>query len=378
MHEIDIYGDIVAFKCWGDNEYSLKDLKDSLANLDIKENETLTINIHTYGGDTTTAFGMYNVLKRFKTDNKITLRTRVDGHCASSGVILLLVGDQRVGNSYIKPFVHNAWTWLWDGINKKDAKIIYEELEEVDNKIAELYSTETSITKEEALQFMSESRELTLEECQKYGFYTELENVLVVEGQNAFNSIIFQNIQNRKNNFNDMNKNKKSAWNALVKQAQKLFGSENKIVFTATNEELDFYELGDEDTPKVGDKAKFDGKPAGDSNDGTYILASGETYKFEGEELKEIIEANDDENEDLETENQKLKDEVAELKSQIEALNKKNKKSDKELAEAKNIIKGFQALDDEEDDNEDTRTPNQGTASKNNKVNHKNILKNIR
>lgn len=359
MHEIDIYGDIVAFKYWGDNEFDLKDLKNKLSELTINEGETLTINIHTYGGDTTTAFGMYNLLKRFKTENKITLRTRVDGHCASSGVIILLAGDKRVGNSYIKPFVHNAWTWTWDGINKEDAKKIYEDLSAVDDAIASLYATETTITKEEALQLMSESRELTAEECQKYGFYTELENVVIVETSDPFNAVITRNIQNRKNNLNDMNKNKKSVLNTLLKQVQNFLKSENKIVFTATNEELDFYELGDEDTPKVGDKAKFDGKPAGDSNDGTYILASGETYKFEGEELKEIIEANDDENDDLEVENQKLKDENAELKSQLEALNKKKQKSDKELAEAKNIIKGFQNLqDDEEDDNgEETRTP---------------------
>lgn len=374
MPQIDIYGDIVAFKYFDNgNEYDLADLKNALNNLDINENETLTVNIHTHGGDTTTAFGMYNLLKRFKVENNINIRTRVDGYCASSGVIILLAGDQRVGNAYIKPFVHNAWTWSWDGINKETAQKIYEELEAVDSSIAELYASETSITKDEALQFMSESRELTLEECQKYGFYTELENIAIVESSNPFNSIIKRNIQNRKNNSNTMDKNKKNAWNALVQQAKKFFKAENKIIFTATNEELDFYELTEDQTPAVGDKARFDGKPAGDTNDGVYILASGETYKFSGEELTEIVEKKDEDDKEQEIEN--LKKEINALNEKISALNSIKEKAEKDLTEAKNIIKGFNALYDEKNEEEETRSPQ---TPANSKFNLSKILKNIK
>ncbi|WP_027378180.1 ATP-dependent Clp protease proteolytic subunit [Chryseobacterium daeguense] len=377
-HEINIYGDIVPFKWLNDgSEYDLKDLRDSLNSLDIKEGEELTVNIHTFGGDTTTAFAMYNLLKRFKKENNISIRTRVDGYCASSGVIILLAGDKdkRVGSKYLKPFVHNAWSWMLSG-DKKEAKKIFEELDIVDNEIAELYSEETTITKELGLQFMNESRDLTVEECITYGFYTELENVHIVENSLIFNSIISRNQQNRKINQNNMSdKNKQSAWNKLVKDAEAFFkgtSTKNKIVFTADNSELDFYELNDDDTPKAktgdtpGDKAKFDGKPAGETNNGEYVMPSGETYKFDGEELVEIIAKTEDKADDLQAENQKLTEEIQNLKTKIQNLESTNKEKDSkittlnnQLAQSKTLIKNFQNLGNafDEEEEEDKREP---------------------
>lgn len=356
MHEINIYGDIVAFNYLNDGtEYDLKNLKESLSKLSINKGDTLTINIHTYGGNTTTAFGMYNLIKRFKNDYEVNIRTRVDGYCASAGVILLLAGDKdkRVGNQYLKPFIHNAWVWQYESVSKEDAKKVYEELTLVDNVIAELYASETSITKEEALQFMGENRDLTTDECLKYGFYSELENVTVIDSQNYFNPIISMNTKNRKNNLinnsTHMDKKRKNAWNALMNQARDFFkGVQNKIVFTATNEELDFYELEESDTPTVGDKAIIDGKPAGEVNGGVFVMSSGETYKFEGEELKEIIEKEDSDSEDeLKAENEALKSEIQELKEEIEALKSETNNMKQKVTEAKNIIKGFNSLIDE-------------------------------
>ena len=87
---------------------------------------------------------------------------------------------------------------------------------------------------------------------------------------------------------------------------------------------MDFYELADDATPAVGDKAKYDGKPAGDSNGGEYVVQSGDTYKFTGEELTEIVakveDAADTTVEDLKTENAALTTEIENLKTQIENL----------------------------------------------------------
>ena len=372
MKEINIYGDLVPFKYWDDDSaIDLKDLRNALSDIEISEGETLTVNIHTFGGCTTTAFGMYNLLKRFKADNKITIKTRVDGYCASSGVILLLAGDERVGNKYLNPFVHNAWTWEFGGINKEDAKKIYEDLDKVDNAIAELYAQETSITKEEALQFMSESRDLTTEECQKYGFYTELENVPVVENS-IMNSVIKRNTENRRKNTEiNMSKNKQSAWNALKKQVDNFFNGKtlNKIVFTADNTELDFYELNEDDAVKVGDKARFDNKPAGESNDGKYVMPTGETYVFEGEELKEIQPKED--NEDAKNEIENLKKEIENLKADYEALKKENETVNKKLKDATTIIENFKNignLGDDDNDDEPARDPKPASDDKESRV----------
>jgi ATP-dependent protease ClpP protease subunit len=348
-HEIKIYGDIVPFKWLNDgSEYDLKDLSDSLDALDIKEGEELKVRIHTFGGDTTTAFGMYNLLKRFKNENNISIRTIVDGYCASSGVILLLAGDKdkRTGSKYLKPFVHNAW--LWQKTDQHEAKKVYEELVTVDNEIAELYSEETTITKDIALQFMKESRDLKVDECIKYGFYTELENVHVVENSMIFNSIISRNQENRKlikNNMSDKNKEaeRKNLWNQ-IENFFKGAGPKNKIVFTAENSELDFYELGENDTPKVGDKAQFDGKPAGESNNGEYVMQSGETYKFTGEELTEIVPKAVEDSE-LQAENEALTVEVQNLKKQLKEKDTEISNLKSRNSEAIKIIENFKKLE---------------------------------
>lgn len=375
MKEIYIYGDIVPFKWYNDgSEYDLSDLNTSLSGLTMEAGEELIVNIHTFGGCTLTAFGIFNKLRRFAADNKIKLTTRIDGYCASAGVSIFLAGDRRIGNSYAEPFVHNAWTWMMGG-DKKEAQKIAEDLTKTDNNIAALYADRTNISVEQALQLMDADSWLSAEQCMEMGFYTELENVYVADRE-VFNSLR----KERKSNFNnniDMSKNKKNAdtlWAEIKNSVNKFFGTEgskNKIVYTAANEALDFYELADDATPVVGDKATFDGKPAGESNDGTYVMASGETYKFTGEDLTEIIPAadgGDGADNALETENAELKNQITAKDAIIANLTKENKAKDKRIKDAETILNKIQNgfTDDEDIDDEDIDEP-AGRNPKNNK-----------
>lgn len=375
MKEIYIYGDIVPFKWYNDgSEYDLSDLNTSLSGLTMEAGEELIVNIHTFGGCTLTAFGIFNKLRRFAADNKIKLTTRIDGYCASAGVSIFLAGDRRIGNSYAEPFVHNAWTWMMGG-DKKEAQKIAEDLTKTDNNIAALYADRTNISVEQALQLMDADSWLSAEQCMEMGFYTELENVYVADRE-VFNSLR----KERKSNFNnniDMSKNKKNAdtlWAEIKNSVNKFFGTEgskNKIVYTAANEALDFYELADDATPVVGDKATFDGKPAGESNDGTYVMASGETYKFTGEDLTEIIPAadgGDGADNALETENAELKNQITAKDAIIANLTKENKAKDKRIKDAETILNKIQNgfTDDEDLDDEDLDEP-AGRNPKNNK-----------
>lgn len=113
----------------------------------------------------------------------------------------------------------------------------------------------------------------------------------------------------------------------------------------APNEALDFYELADDATPVVGDKATFDGKPAGSLMMRLYVMASGETYKFTGEELTEIMPADsgdgsgdDGADNALETENAELKNQIAAKDAIIANLTKENKARDKRIKEAEGIL----------------------------------------
>ena len=376
MKEIYIYGNIVPFKWYNDgSEYDLSDLNTSLSGLTMEAGEELIVNIHTFGGCTLTAFGIFNKLRRFAADNKIKLTTRIDGYCASAGVSIFLAGDRRIGNSYAEPFVHNAWTWIMGG-DKKEAQKIAEDLTKTDNNIAALYADRTNISVEQALQLMDADSWLSAEQCMEMGFYTELENVYVADRE-VFNSLRKERKSNFNNNNIDMSKNKKNAdtlWAEIKNSVSKFFGTEgskNKIVYTAANEALDFYELADDATPVVGDKATFDGKPAGESNDGTYVMASGETYKFTGEDLTEIIPAadgGDGADNALETENAELKNQITAKDAIIANLTKENKAKDKRIKDAETILNKIQNgfTDDEDIDDEDTDEP-AGRNPKNNK-----------
>lgn len=375
-HEINIYGDIVPFKWWDDGmEYDIASLNKALSEINPESGDELLVNIHTFGGCTTTAFAIYNKLLNFKTKNSLNITTRVDGYCASSGVILLLSGDKRIGNAYAEPFIHNAWTWTMG--DKNEHKKQFEMLERVDNQIASLYAERTNISKEEALALMQAENFVKPEDALSYGFYTELENVYAAENNLIFNALRNSNSIKRKNNSNNMNKDKKSLWNKLRNDIDAFFGNpgaKNKIVFTSTNDELDFYELSDDDTPKVGDKATFNGKPAGESNNGEYTLTSGETYKFTGEELTEIVPANN---------NSELENEIANLKNEVSNLKSRNKEYEKQVTELKNkvadaekILKNLKDLEGGEGEEEPEQPRNPKDAGQPEPV--RNLFKNIK
>ena len=353
IHEINIYGDIVPFHSGWSDEYSLKDLNADLARLTVAENDELIVNIHTFGGCTATAFGIFNKLQRFKKEKNIALTTRVDGWCASSGVIILLASDtKRIGNSYAEPFIHNAWTLTMG--DKNNHQKVAEDLARVDDRIATLYSQVANISKEDAIILMNSDGFITAQQSLDYGFFTELEDVEVVEIE-VMNSIRQNNSKNRQKIKNNMsNQNQKDAWKNIKNMVDKFFGgAKNKVVFTADNSELDFYELEDTATPAVGDKAKYDGKPAGDSNDGKYTMPSGDVYKFTGEELTEIVPKEEDATEDLAVENESLKTEIENLKTEVQNLKSEKDTVNKKLNDATAIIKGFQNLTKENDEEEE-------------------------
>ncbi len=174
--------------------------------------------------------------------------------------------------------------------DKNEAKKIFEALDVVDNEIAECYAEDTEISKEEALQFMSEDRDLTIEECMKYGFYSELENVQAVQNSMIFNSIISRNKESRNNSINNkMTQEENSFFNKLKNLFNEKIPSKNAMLYTDKNEEVVFAELNEGEKPKVGDAATINGKNAS----GTVNMADGSVYKFESGKVTDIKEKDD-------------------------------------------------------------------------------------
>lgn len=297
-HNIFISGDIVPFAFWGENEYSIANLTNDLKALSVKEGDELVVDINTYGGDTESGFAMYNQLLRFKNENKIALTTRVTGYCASIGSVILLAGDKRIGNKFNTPFVHNAWTMVMGDANEMQK--VSEDLQKTNDKIANLYSERTSIDFETAKQLMNNSDFIDAEKVLEYGFYTEIEN------QNILNSINYKT--NDKMNIKEQ---MREIFNEFFPKETK-----NKLVYTSTNLEVDFYELEDGQPILVGSKARVGGEPA----TGEHIIED-ITYTFENGEVATIVENTPAESEEvmnLKTENEALKAEIETFKNTIE------------------------------------------------------------
>jgi ATP-dependent protease ClpP protease subunit len=325
---IFISGDIVPFTYGGEEGayYDIKMLKNDLANIDKKDLTELVVDINTFGGDVTTGFAMANILRRYATENSVSIKTRISGYCSSIGTVIFLEGDKRVGNDYADFFVHNAWTFAVGDANEMKKK--YDDLTETSNAIAKYYSEKTSIPFEEAIRLMNESTNIDTQTALDYGFFTEVENSV-----KAYNSISIRNLliqNNSKLNFNkkQMVTKKESLFNKFITL---LNGAKNLLVYTDTQDVLDFYDLEEGDTVKVGDKANFMEKKA----EGDYKLADGvTTYTFVDGVLDSISEATEDDNTDelaqKDAKIAELEAKIAELESatnakanEVEALNKK-------------------------------------------------------
>ncbi len=332
-HEINIYGDIVPFKWYNDgSEFDLASLNDALKDITFEDNDNLNVNIHTFGGCTTTAFGIYNKLLNLKKRHNITITTHIDGYCASSGVIILLAGDNKIGNAYAEPFIHNAWTWTMGDKNEHQKQM--EDLQRVDNQIATLYAERTKIDKEKALELMDADGHITAQQALEYGFYTEIENVYTDSQSLVFNSISALNREKRKiNKDNNMNKTNDVKFTkedeGTLSKLKNLLGfgktetTKNIIVKTADQKDLDFYER-EEGEPQVGDKAKLEDKDA----QGEIVIADGRTFIFEEGVLTEIKE---DEGDDKDKE-------IEDLKKQLEEANAKLEEKDSEIENKKSEI----------------------------------------
>lgn len=121
---------------------------------------------------------------------------------------------------------------------------------------------------------------------------------------------------------------------SLAKSVLARLGFSNLTLFTADQNEVDFYELEDGDEPQVGDKATIDGQPAG----GEVVMADGATLVFEAGTLTEIISAEGADGTVEEQVADIVEDVVAELTGQLQEVIADNKKLKESLKALKNKI----------------------------------------
>lgn len=299
MHEIKIYGYISndADKAAGD--ISLSDVQAQLA---LANGESVKVRINSNGGDADEGFAIYNELRRYAKENSATIHTFGESRLGSIATVIFLAGDERELSKDLQPFVHKAYYDTEHEI--PEAQEAY--LKELNERIAKHYEAHTELSFAEALELMEAETYIDTEIAKAMRFATSIEEVL--------RPVALKRFKNQKPN-DDMTNNTKAAsiLNRVEKFLQRLAGAVNKIVYTADEKELDFYELGEDDPIEVGAKANFDGAAA----EGSFVMQSGETYVFAAGELTEIVAA--EEEEDIEA----LKAERDALAEQLEAVTNK-------------------------------------------------------
>lgn len=334
--KIYIYGIIDAWQDANANEYgyvNLKSVKDQYDKQ--KDSKTITLHIHSEGGVVTEGFAIYNYLRSLKKP----ITAKIDGVCASIATVILLAGDTRIGSEHASPLIHNPWGMI--GGESKDVKKYADELEKMENEIADFYAKKTNLTKDEALELMKVETTFTADEALSKGFLTQIETVMRAVA-------LYNPKKNKKMSKKELSK--KEATNVVNKLIDAIASigtgkkkgnkakAENKIVQDANGDELDFYELEDTDAVTTGSKAKVDNNDAS----GEYVMPSGETYVFgEKGELMEIKPADDEDSDDAEA-IENLQTELDEANTTITNLKAKNKKLKDTNKAMKSQFKGFE------------------------------------
>lgn len=330
MYQILLYGYIVSYDSQSDNITSKKVFNELL----LANGQDLEITINTLGGDVSEAFAIVQMLDDYKAKHNAQIKTIALGECASSGVLLLLAGDEREVKSNCKPFIHNVWTSATGDAN--DFINLGFDLEEANWKIALFYNERAGIDYDHARELMGLNTSLTADECELLGFATTTTTKELIEEPQL---VLLNKLTKIKNNqSNTMKKDEQGLFQVLKNffTGQSTTIQNEKEVHTADGDTLVFPELDSEDSVEVGDEATIDGQQA----DGEVTTLEGDVIDFEAGVVVEIEEAESQEEPvEEESEVNKLKAELESLKAEL--VNIKNQNN--ELIKFKNKVTSIES-----------------------------------
>jgi ATP-dependent protease ClpP protease subunit/regulator of replication initiation timing len=307
------------------------------------EKKTILVRINSEGGDVDTGFAIYSALRR-KASEGFTIKTRMDGIAASIATVVFLAGDARIGNEYIDPFIHNAWTWGQG--DAEDFEKVAEKLQRTNERIAKFYAEHTSLTEEKALEMMQNDTSIDASEIVSLGFATELEELLRPAAlKKVYNKYSLSNSKKGSTMSTENEEKTNKLLSGIETILNKFLPDNKKTINNENGEELVFMNLGENDVLEKGAAATLEDKPA----EGEHILPSmNKIVTFEKGKVTEIKDMEEDSStseEDVETlQNrvQTLTEENETLKAQNEQLEKNQKDFRKELDGLKALASGFE------------------------------------
>jgi len=323
--DVFVYGEVVPYQSkqyYGNGYCNLSYVRSQLESLGGGD---VRVRINCTGGDVEEGFAIYSELRRYAKDNNARVETLAEGRCASIATVIFLAGDRRIVTEYTRLFVHNAWLSVQgdsSALEKANSS-----LEVVNDKIADHYARHTALSYDQARGLMDGESFIEPRECVRLRFATGIEEVtrpLARSGLDSMNNIKNDNIKSSK-----MDKKSTKLERALGKFKMQMkalftgdFATMNKLVYTASGEELNFYELGEDEAISVGDVATLNGEPA----DGKVTVADGAVYTFEAGKLAEIKESGDEDVDEITDRLEVLDKAVGEILNNIQLLAVENKR----------------------------------------------------
>lgn len=165
-HEILVNGDIGYD--WESSEKSF------IARLDECKGKPVTVGINTFGGSNKAALGMYHAMKRHG-----DVTTRNDGYAVSNGSLLMLGGVKRISPVGSRWMVHEPWASGAAG-NAAQLRKMAEDIEGEADAYAEIYASETKLTKEGARDMMKAETWFGSDRAKELGFATDTEGAVTL------------------------------------------------------------------------------------------------------------------------------------------------------------------------------------------------------
>jgi ATP-dependent protease ClpP protease subunit len=146
---------------------SAKQFVKDLQALDV---DRITLRVNSPGGDVYDGVAIFNAL----VDHPAKVTVKVDGLAASIASVIMLAGDERMIGTGAEVMVHNPWTFAMG--EAADLRKTAQRLEEIRESILDVYEQRTTMSRDDAAQFMDEETWFRASDALEHGFATALED----------------------------------------------------------------------------------------------------------------------------------------------------------------------------------------------------------
>lgn len=176
--ELDLMGGIG--ESWFDESITMNSVKDALNE---NRDKDLILNISSLGGDVNHAFAIHDLIKMHKGQTT----ARIIGMTASAGTVVSQGADKVEMSENALFLVHPCWTATRG--NAAEHRERAEELDKIDELIANTYKPRTQKRKSQLLSLMAEERWINAEEAKELGFVDKVFKPTSTMNMAVFNAI---------------------------------------------------------------------------------------------------------------------------------------------------------------------------------------------